>query len=206
MKICANCGTQVPDDAVFCNNCGSALTESAPAPTAGPEASQQAPTPVPAPAPAPGVQPQQGFQPQPGFQPQQGFQPQPGMQPQPGFQQYQKFDPSDHTADFDAKDIADNKLFAALPYFFSCLAGILAGLYVRDSEFIKFHTKVNIQYDIISVIILLFFAIPIVGWIVGAVLLLIVLVCRVISIIYVLQGKAKDAPIIGSIGFLKFGK
>ena len=35
MKICANCGTQVPDDAVFCNNCGSALTDSAAAPAAG---------------------------------------------------------------------------------------------------------------------------------------------------------------------------
>ena len=132
--------------------------------------------------------------------------PQQGFQPQPAFQQYQKFDPSDHTADFDVRDIADNKLFAALPYFFSCLAGILAGMYVKDSEFIKFHTKVNIQYDIISMIILLFFAIPIIGWIVGAVLMLIVLVCKVISIIYVLQGKAKDAPIVGSIGFLKFGK
>ena len=196
MKICANCGTQVPDDAVFCNNCGSALTESAPS-QAGAEASQQAPTPAPAPGPA--VPPQ-------GFQPQQGYQPQPGMQPQPGYQQYQKYDPSDHTAEFDAKDIADNKLFAALPYFFSCLVGILAGIYVKDSEFIKFHTKVNIQYDIASILALLVCVIPFIGWIVGIVLELVILVCKIISIVNVLQGKAKDAPIVGSIGFLKFGR
>ena len=66
MKICANCGTSVPDDAAFCNNCGSAMTvtlasENAgtpAAPSADANASQPAPAPVPAPAPAP----------QPGFQ------------------------------------------------------------------------------------------------------------------------------------------
>ena len=83
-------------------------------------------------------------------------------------------------------------------------AGILAGMYVKDSEFIKFHTKVNIQYAIVSILILLLFIIPIVGWICGSILLLVVLVCKIISIVYVFQGKAKDAPIIGSLGFLKF--
>ena len=191
MKICANCGTQVPDDAVFCNNCGSALTESTPASAPSTEAGS-APVPTPAPAPVP--------------DPQQGFQSQQGFQPQPAFQQYQKFDPSDHTADFDPKDIADNKLFAALPYFFTCLVGILAGIYVKDSEFIKFHTKVSIQYDLAGILAMLFIIIPIVGWIVGIVLEIVILVCRIISIVYVFQGKAKDAPLVGSIGFLKFGR
>ena len=184
MKICANCGTSVPDDAAFCNNCGSAMTETpasenagtpaAPAADANAASSQPAPAPAPAPA------------------------------PQPGFQQYQQVDVHDHTADFDAKDIADNKLFAVLPYFFSFIVGIIAGIYVKDSEFIKFHTKVNIQYAIVSILILLLFIIPIVGWICGSILLLVVFVCKVISIVYVFQGKAKDAPIIGSLGFLKF--
>ncbi len=203
MKICANCGTQVPDDAVFCNNCGSALTENATsqAPAKGPDAAAPNPGPAPVPTPVPGPGPQPNFQ-NGNFQ-QQGFQPQPGFQPQQAYQ-YHKYDPSDHTANFDVKDIADNKLFAALPYIFSSLAGIIAGIYVHDSEFIRFHTKVCAQYDIISTVLVILSLIPIVGWICGPICLGIVMICRLISFIYVLQGKAKDAPLIGSIGFLKF--
>ena len=77
MKICANCGTQVPDDAVFCNNCGSALTENAApqAPANGSNAANPTPAPAPAPVPTPvpGPAPQQNFQ-NGNFQ-QQGFQP-----------------------------------------------------------------------------------------------------------------------------------
>ncbi len=205
MKICANCGTQVPDDAVFCNNCGSALTENAApqAPANGSNAANPTPAPAPAPVPTPvpGPAPQQNFQ-NGNFQ-QQGYQQQPGFQPQQAYQ-YQKYDPSDHTANFDAKDIADNKLFAVLPYIFSCLAGILAGIYVHDSEYIKFHTKVAAQYDIILTVLVLLSLIPFVGWVCGPICIGIVSICRIISLIYALQGKAKDAPIIGSIGFLKF--
>ena len=201
MKICANCGTSVPDDAAFCNNCGSAMTETpasenagtpaAPSADANAASSQPAPAPVPAPAPAP----------QPGFQ-QQPYGQAPYQQPQ--YQQpYVAFDPKDHTSEFDPKDIADNKLFAILPYLFSCIAGIIVGIYVKDSEFVKFHIKNSIRIDITVLLLLVLCIIPFIGWVVAILGLIVVSVIDIIAIVWAFQGKAKELPIISSIGFLK---
>lgn len=193
MKICANCGTSVPDDAAFCNNCGSAMTEtpasdnaSAPvAPSADANASSQ-----PAPAPAP----------QPGFQ--QNYGQAPYQQPQ--YQQpYVAYDPKDHTSEFDPKDIADNRLFAILPYLFSCIAGIIVGIYVKDSEFVKFHIKNSIRIDITVLLLLVICIVPFIGWVVAIIGLLVLGVIDIIAIVWAFQGKAKELPIISSIGFLK---
>lgn len=200
MKICANCGTSVPDDAAFCNNCGSAMTETsasentsssaAPSTDTSAAPSQPAPAPVPAPAPAP----------QPGFQ--QSYGQAPYQQPQ--YQQpYVAFDPKDHTSEFDPKDIADNKLFAILPYLFSCIAGIIVGIYVKDSEFVKFHIKNSIRIDITVLLLLVLCIIPFIGWVVAILGLIVVSVIDIIAIVWAFQGKAKELPIIGSIGFLK---
>lgn len=201
MKICANCGTSVPDDAAFCNNCGSAMTETpasenasapvTPSTDASDASSQPAPAPVPAPAPAP----------QPGFQ-QQSYGQAPYQAPQ--YQQpYVAFDPKDHTSEFDPKDIADNKLFAILPYLFSCIAGIIVGIYVKDSEFVKFHIKNSIRLDIAMLLLLCICIIPFIGWVVAILGLIVICVIDIIAIVWAFQGKAKELPIISSIGFLK---
>lgn len=206
MKICANCGNQVPDDAVFCNNCGSSLAaDSAAAPAPAPEAGA-APVNQDAAASAPNTPPVMPT-PQPVMQQnfQGGFQQGPnGQMPyqQPPYAQFQSVDMSDHTADFDAKDIADNKLFAALPYFFFAL-GIIAALLIKDSEFTKFHAKNAIRLEIATILAFIPAIIPFIGWAVTAILIVIIGVVEIIAIINVLQGKAKDLPIIGNIGFLK---
>ena len=133
-----------------------------------------------------------------------GFQQAPyGQNPYQQGYAYMQYDPKDHTVEFDAADIADNKLFAAVPYFFSAIVGLIAGIYVKDSAFVKFHIKNALKLDIITVILCMFFAIPFVGWIFAGVCLLILLVVKIICMVQVLQGKAVDAPIVGSIGFLK---
>ena len=202
MKICANCGTSVPDDAAFCNNCGSAMTETA-APTEN--AAGAAGTPVATDAAAAGAQPANQTQPAPvpapGFQ-QQSFGQAPYQQPQ--YQQpFAAYDPKDHTSEFDPKDIADNKLFAILPYFFSCIAGIIVGIYVKDSEYVKFHIKNSIRLDLSALILLLIAIIPFVGWIVAIVGAIVLVVIDIICIVWAFQGKAKEIPLISSIGFLK---
>ena len=141
-----------------------------------------------APAPQP-AQPQ--FQQAPSGQPQ--FQPQP----------YPAFDPKDHTAEFDPKDIADNKLFAVVPYFFSFIAGVIVGIYVNDSLFLKFHVKNALRLDIASILAALLFIIPILGWVAGGVCLAILAVVKIIAIVHAFSGKAKDLPIISGIKFLK---
>ncbi len=207
MKICANCGAQLPDDAAFCNNCGSALTESnnnaeSAAPTvsntesaapAEQPAQAPVPTPVPAPVPQPNAQ-QQNYQ--------QNFNQASYQQPQ--YQQpYAAYDPKDHTKEFDPQDIADNKLFAVLPYLFSCIVGIFVAMYVKDSAFVKFHLKNAIRLDIATVLTVLLCVVPFIGWIAAIVCGLILEVVEIIAIVWVFQGKAKELPIISSIGFLK---
>ena len=98
MKICANCGAQLPDDAAFCNNCGSALTDdsinAAPVSNAAP-VTPATDTMTPA--------DQQGGQlsgPQPNLQ--QNYQQPFGQAPyqQPQYQQpYMAYDPNDHTSE-----------------------------------------------------------------------------------------------------------
>lgn len=201
MKICANCGTQVPDDAVFCSNCGSSLVSNEAkseanqpaAATAQTEAA--APKPAPAPVPTPVIPaPQQTQQNQ---QNQQGFQ-QPYGQPQ-----YQQYDPADHTAEFDPRDIQDNKLFAVVPYLLGIIAGLIVGIYVKESPFVKFHIKNAIRLEIATILALLVAIVPVIGWIVAIVLCLALVVVDIIAIVWALQGKAKDLPIISGIGFLK---
>ena len=198
MKICSNCGAQLPDDAAFCNNCGSSLATNdnvqASDNKVDPSAANIPPQPQPQPqgfgGPAPAPFQQQG---QPQFQ----------GQPQAQYQSYANYDPKDHTAEFDAQDIADHKLLAVAAYLFTPLGALLIGIYCKDSAFIKFHIKNKISIFLATVLTMLLFIIPFLGWAVGGVLLVILEVVEIIEIVWTWQGKAKEVPIISSIGFLK---
>lgn len=243
MKTCPNCGNQVTDEALFCNNCGTSMTGVASNPVqetpvveetvataqeavasaeesvtnaaqaldqAATEAIDSQTTPV------FGSQPQNNpFAGQQGIFPDQAQNfagpqfggPQQGMpQPQPvvSQQSYQipYIDPSDHTKEFDPRDIADNKLFAVLPYFTSIL-GIIAALMIRESAYTRFHVKNVIRLHICLILCCIPSIIPIVGWIVTAIGFAVIGVLSIIGIVNVFQGKAKDLPIISNIGFLK---
>ncbi len=181
MKICANCGAQIPDDAVFCNNCGSSLSDSSAPQQGNPDMSAG----------------NGNFQ-QPNYgQPQQQYQQQQYQQPYPAY------DPKDHTQEFDAKDIADNKLFAAYAYLIPILAAFLIGIYIKDSAFVKFHIKNALRLDIAGLLIIIPSIIPVLGWIVTGVCLIILLVVEIMAIVWAFQGKAKELPFISGIGFLK---
>ena len=56
-------------------------------------------------------------------------------------QAYAYVDPSDHTAEFDAADISENKVLAMLPYLLSWIGVIVALLGSHDSKFAAFHVK-----------------------------------------------------------------
>lgn len=201
MKICANCGAQLPDDAAFCNNCGSALTDGNTG-SASPETPAVPLNPV-TPVADQAVQGDQQAVGQPNMQ--QNYQ-QYGQAPyqQPQYQQpYMAYDPNDHTSEFDPQDIAENRLFAVLPYLFSSLMGIIVGIYLKDSAFVKFHIRNSIRLDIAVILTLLLCIIPFLGWIAAAICGLVLSVVKIIAIVWVFQGKAKDLPIISAIGFLK---
>ena len=121
-------------------------------------------------------------------------------------QPYVPVDSSDHTAEFDAADIQENKLFAAICYLFSYFGIIIALLAAKDSPFVRFHIreslKLTICSTILSLLILVLFwtiIVPIVGGIAATVLLVVEIIC----FFRVCKGQAKEAPIVKNLGFLK---
>ena len=214
MKTCPNCGNQVADEALFCNNCGTNVANVAPAAeniTASSDESRVASETIGAAATAAnvaggafsGAQAQDFGQTQNSNLSQDFGQPQVFDNDQMNYQnQYRAYDPSDHTAEFDPRDIADNKLFAVLPYF-NFMFGLIIALLCRESAFTKFHAKNAIRLKIAAFLALIPAIIPILGWFVSAVLFLILLIINIIAIVQCFQGKAKDLPIVGNIGFLR---
>ena len=121
-------------------------------------------------------------------------------------QPYVPVDSSDHTAEYDAADIQENKLFAAICYLFSYFGIIIALLAAKDSPFVRFHIreslKLTICSTILSLLILVLFwtiIVPIVGGIAATVLLVVEIIC----FFRALKGRAVEAPIIKGLNFLK---
>ena len=199
MKTCPNCGNQVADEALFCNNCGTNVSN---VEVVKSDADQIAGETISAAVSGAANVTGGNFSGNP--QPQNfGEQPQSFNNASQNFQQpYSHIDPSDHTAEFDPRDIADNKLFAVIPYF-TFAFGLIIALLCRESAYTKFHAKNAIRLEICSLLAFIPAIIPVLGWIVSAVLLLILFVLRIIGIINCFQGKANELPIVGNIGFLR---
>lgn len=148
------------------------------------------------------MNPQQGMpQGNPNYQ--QGQQPYGAMYGNP---QQVYVDPKDHTKEFDRKDISDNKVLAMVPYIMGTFGIIIALLASKESPYVAFHVRqalkltiCNILVGICSVVLFFTIIVPFAG----AVCALIILVLRIICFFQVCGGKAKEAPIVSSFGFLK---
>lgn len=198
MKTCPLCGASLDDGDLFCTACGAKLAQpEAPqpeAPAPAPEAQQPADEAQPQPEPQPAPEPPQ----QPVYTPPYTGAAQPPYTPQP--------DPFDHTAEFDAKDISDNKVYIMLMYLFGFFGVIVALLMHTDSPYLTFHLR---QWMKITVTVALM-------WVVASVLSVFVLpliaallmtpvfgVIQIIMFVQVCQGKAKEPAIVRNLNFLK---
>ncbi len=197
MKMCPKCNTVVDDAAAFCPVCG------VPFAAAQPNAQQAQP------------------QPQPQAQPQAQTPP----QPQPvyaGAPQYVPVvDIYDHTADFDKKDISDNKVYAILLYLAGVVGIIIALLGAKDSPYVSFHLRQAMKFLAVDIllgivgVLLFILIIPIAVavralyvWtliilIAVAVMEIILFVIKIICFFQICNGKAKEPAIIRGLGFLK---
>lgn len=180
MANCPNCGAPIGEDAAFCTNCGTRVT-----PPEAPQASYVPPQDANIPPQGGNVPPQGPYTP-----PQYAYVP----------------DPKDHTAEFDPEDIAKNKVIAMAAYLLGTLGIIIALLAAPESKYATFHSRQALKFSIVD--ILLSIIMVVLCWtlivpIAGAICILILLVIRIICFFQVCSGKAKDAPIIGSLPFLK---
>lgn len=108
-------------------------------------------------------------------------------------------DTADTTAEYDAADIANNKVWAILSYIF--ILFLLPLFIAKDSKFAHFHASQGLNLCILDiacgVVGFILGFIPIVGTVVGILLSLVVLAFMVLGIVNAATGKAKELPVIG---------
>lgn len=195
---CPKCGSEVPEGNAFCTKCGAAVNVN----NNQQEYSQ--------PGDNQNQQANAAFNGQPNFNAQGN----PQMNNQ-GFQQNYAggmppygapyVDPKDHTAEFTPQDISDHKVFAMLPYLLGTIGIIIALLAAKDSNYIMFHVREALKITVCGVlvgIITLLLCWTVIVPIAGAVCAIILLVVKIICFFQVCSGKAKEAAIISSFGFL----
>ncbi|MEI3221687.1 MAG: DUF4870 domain-containing protein [Dorea sp.] len=126
---------------------------------------------------------------------------------QGGYQpNYTPYDPYDHTSEFTAKDISDNKVIAMLVYLMGTIGIIVALLASKDSPYLSFHVRQALKFTVLEVLtgiitLLLFwtFIVPIAAGIFGIVLF----VCKIIAFFSICKGNAKEPYVVRSFNFLK---
>ena len=94
---------------------------------------------------------------------------------------------------FDAQDIADNRMLAMLGYL-TC--GILPMLGARNSAYAMHHTNQALWIFIGTLLCGLVCIIPILGWLVAAIGSLFLLVCEIIGIVRALKGSGAYLPFV----------
>ncbi len=115
-------------------------------------------------------------------------------------------DPMDHTAEFDPKDISDNKVFAMLPYLMSFIGVIIALLAAPSSPYTMFHVRQGLKLLVTEILLgfcAAILAITIIVPIAAAVCMMILAVIEIICFFRVCNGQAKEPPIVKNLPFLK---
>lgn len=112
----------------------------------------------------------------------------------------------DHTDEFKAKDVSDNKVTAMAAYVLGALGVIIAMFAGKESPYASFHMRQGLKFvvleaviSIISVILCWTFIVPAAGMIV----IIILGIAKIISFISVCKGRAIEPPIIRSLKFMK---
>ncbi len=112
----------------------------------------------------------------------------------------------DHTAEFDANDVAENKIWASLGYIFGFIGVIIALLAKKESAFVDFHIKQALKISIASTLIGIITAV--LSWtlivpFVGLIAITALEVISYISFFDAFKGNAKEPAIIRNLNFLK---
>ncbi len=118
----------------------------------------------------------------------------------------QQTDPTDHTAEFDAADISENKVLAMIPYLMGWVGILIALLASGASPYAAFHVKQALKIQVCNAllgIIATVLAITIIVPIAAAVCVFILSIVNIICFFGVCTGKAKEAAIVNKLSFLK---
>ena len=115
-------------------------------------------------------------------------------------------DPFDHTKEFDAKDISDNKVVSMLVYLFGWIGIIIALLASPQSPYAAFHVRQALKFTVIETLVGLvaaFTFFTIIIPIVAGVFIFVLFVVKIICFFQICGGKAIEPAIIRNFSFLK---
>lgn len=125
-------------------------------------------------------------------------------QPQPAPAPY--VNPADHTAEYSAADISDNKVYAMVIYLLGFLGLVIALLARSDSEYLKFQVRQALKITVCEAIVAIISGVlcwTIIVPVVGAICVVILLVIRIICFFRICGNKVMEAPIIWKFDFLR---
>jgi len=116
------------------------------------------------------------------------------------------YDPYDHTSEFEAKDISDNKVICMLVYLMGIIGVLVALLASNTSKYAAFHVRQSLKFTVLEILVGI--ASALLCWtfivpIAGAVLSVALLVVKIICFFQICKGQAKEPAIIRSLNFLK---
>ncbi len=179
MKICPNCHNPADDNVTFCAQCGAKFEGTQTAGSSAPPV-----PPVPPVPPTPSVPPTP-----PQYQP-----------PMPVISPY------DHTGEFSAKDVSDNKVIAMLCYLLGVFGIIIALLASGSSPYVSFHVRQSLKFEVVGALALM--AALVLFWtiivpIAYGILSVVLFVCKIIAFVQICQGKAVEPYVIRSLSFMK---
>ena len=129
-----------------------------------------------------------------------------GNQMQPGAVPVQTYDPYDHTREFDAKDISDNKVISMLVYLMGAIGIIIALLAANKSEYAAFHVRQALKFTVIEIltgIVAAFTFFTVIVPVAAGIFLAVLWVVKIICFFQICSGKAKEPAIIRNFTFLR---
>ena len=182
MKKCRHCGAEMNDNVVFCTNCGTKMEDK--------EVNMN--------------HAQQGQNNYGGPQMAGGY-------TNSNANAYQPYtaapvDPYDHTAEFDPKDISDNKVLAMLVYLMGAVGIIIALLASNTSKYTAFHVRQALKFQVLSILIGLVTVLlcwTIIVPVAAGLLCAALWVCKIIAFFSICKGKACEPYIVRNFNFLK---
>ena len=95
---------------------------------------------------------------------------------------------------------------AMLPYLMGTIGIIIALLACRDSAYTYFHVRQALKITVCTILVTIITAVlffTVIVPIAGGICAVILFVVKIICFFQVCSGKAKEAPIVSSFGFLK---
>lgn len=117
-----------------------------------------------------------------------------------------EYNPYDHTAEFEPRDISQNKVICMLCYLLGTVGVIIALLASSNSLYTAFHVRQALKFTVVTVLVGILSALlcwTILVPIAGGIFLVVLYVVKIVCFFQICQGKAVEPVIIRSLGFLR---